>query len=245
MLLDDAGELSPVRLDPALVNSDNAVIVLDEYHDTCWVFIGRNVNMPTRMHALRMGKAVQKSGHKIGVTTIGMSTTNLVEMLEKDDSDPEVAQAIERFRSILEGNWSFDDQVLAYRDDLPREPIAGAPATPKAEAAPKEPVSAPPERLPIQTTDTTIEPEPSALSMLTERKTAILLLSVIKHTELTYSERFERDGKTGVKIESPGVLALEILMEKDNISINPPDFGDSEVAKKVKAEYETLIDKLL
>ncbi|MHA1814303.1 MAG: hypothetical protein ACTSYX_12815, partial [Candidatus Thorarchaeota archaeon] len=74
MLRDDSGELTEVKLDRALVTSDNALIVLDEYNDTCWVWIGKNVNMPTRMHTLRMARSIQKSGHKVGVTTIGMAT---------------------------------------------------------------------------------------------------------------------------------------------------------------------------
>ena len=84
MLRDDSGELTEVKLDPALVTSDNALIVLDEYNDTCWVWIGKNVNMPTRMHTLRMARSIQKSGHKVGVTTIGMATSRLVEMMEHE-----------------------------------------------------------------------------------------------------------------------------------------------------------------
>ena len=109
MLKDDSGELSHIKLDPGLVNSENAIIVLDEINDTCWVWIGRNVNMPTRMHALRMGKSVQKSGYKIGVTTIGMASARLVEMLKKDDSDHEVASNIAEFKATISGRWSFED----------------------------------------------------------------------------------------------------------------------------------------
>ena len=85
MLRDDSGDVSPIQLDVGQVNSDNAIIVLDEYNDTCWVWIGRNVSMPTRMHALRMGRGIQKSGFKIGVTTIGLATSKIVEMMEKDE----------------------------------------------------------------------------------------------------------------------------------------------------------------
>ena len=66
MLKDESGEVSAIQLDASLVNSDNALIVLDEFNDTCWVWIGRSVNM-TRMHALRIARGVQKSGHKVVV----------------------------------------------------------------------------------------------------------------------------------------------------------------------------------
>ncbi|RLI54063.1 MAG: hypothetical protein DRO87_10690, partial [Candidatus Thorarchaeota archaeon] len=79
MLKDDSGELEAVPLDPGLINSDNALIVLDEYNDTCWVWVGRKVNMPTRMHAIRMARSLQKSGHQVGVTTIGLATSKFVE----------------------------------------------------------------------------------------------------------------------------------------------------------------------
>ncbi len=247
MLIDDAGELQPVKLDPHLANSNNAVIVLDEYHDTCWVFIGRNVNMATRMHALRMGKSIQRMGYKIGVATIGMGTTKIVEMLEKNDSDPEVAKAIEEFRAVLEGRWSFDDEVLAFRPDKPKEPIAGTPV--RAE----EPVITPESTIEVDAqpavteeptlTAKTVEEQASFLS-LGEQKAALLLFSIIKHTDLTYSERFEKDGKMGVKIEAPGVLTIEALLAENDIHITPPNFGDSEVAKRVKEEFESLISKL-
>lgn len=247
MLIDDAGELQPVKLDPHLVNSNNAVIVLDEYHDTCWVFIGRNVNMATRMHALRMSKSIKKMGFKIGVATIGMRTTKIVEMLEKNDSDPEVAKAIEEFRAVIEGEWSFDDEVLAFRPEGPKEPIAGAPV--RAE----EPVVTPEPAIEIDVQPTMAE-EPTltaktigeeiTVPSLAEQKAALLLFSVIKHTDLTYSERFEKDGKMGVKIEAPGVLTIEALLEENDVSITPPDFGDSEVAKRVREEFESLTRKI-
>ena len=87
MLKDDSGEVNAVKLDSNLVNSDNAIIVLDEYNDTCWVWVGRNVSMPTRMHALRIARGLQKSGFQVGTTTIGMASKRFVEMMEKDDSD--------------------------------------------------------------------------------------------------------------------------------------------------------------
>ncbi|MHA2353505.1 MAG: hypothetical protein ACXABX_10340 [Candidatus Thorarchaeota archaeon] len=128
MLRDDSGEISTVKLDAALVNSDNALIVLDEYNDTCWAWVGRNVNMPTRMHALRIARGLQKSGHKVGITTIGMASSRFVEMMEKDDSDQDVANSIAEFRGVLEGRWAFDDGVLAFKGEAKTaEPIAGAP----------------------------------------------------------------------------------------------------------------------
>ncbi len=117
MLKDDSGEVNAIQLDVSLVDSDNALIVMDEINDTCWVWIGRNVSMPTRMHALRIARGLQKSGYKVGVTTIGLASARFVEMMEKDDTDPDVASAIAEFKSTIKGTWSFDDTVLAYKGD--------------------------------------------------------------------------------------------------------------------------------
>lgn len=135
MLRDDSGELAHVKLDPSLVNSQNALIVLDEIHDTCWVWIGREVNMPTRMHALRMSKSVQKSGYSVGATTIGMSIDRMVEMMEKDDSDPDVATSIAGFRDLVGRRWSFDDGVLAFDASQAKEYEARPPDIVEASAA--------------------------------------------------------------------------------------------------------------
>jgi hypothetical protein len=248
MLLDDSGEISPVKLDPNLVTSDNAIIVLDEYNDTTWVFIGRNVNMPTRMHALRMGKSLQKSGHKIGDTTIGMASDKLIEMLEKDDSDAEVAGNINSFREVLNKRWSFEDNYLAYTSGS--APAAAPVAVPTRTP---EPVSAPPPEPAVETTPVAPEPvvaEPEPVIVATtvggvaEKKTAYLLLSAVKNANLIYAERFERDGKSGIKLEAPGVMVIEAIQEGDDLRIEPADFGTSDEAGKIRADYETWLGKI-
>jgi hypothetical protein len=256
MLRDDSGELSPLKLDSSLANSDNAIIVLDEYRDTTWVWIGRNVSMPTRMHALRMGKSVQKSGYKIGVTTIGLAAEHLVEMLEKDDSDPQVASNIAAFREAIAAQWRFEDKVLAFDPKLydvkPAEPIPGSPEATgyRPSGAPEpEPVSAPepepvftePEK-PAVVTPTAV-PSVGASIIGVEEKTAFLLYSTVKHADLVYTERIEKDGNRGFKIEAPGTLVIEVLMDGNNLKIDPPEFGDTEGAQAIKAEYETWLNK--
>ncbi|NHI82806.1 MAG: hypothetical protein EAX81_00695 [Candidatus Thorarchaeota archaeon] len=239
MLMDDSGEVQPVKLDPALVTSDNAIIVLDEYGDTCWVFIGRNVSMPTRMHALRIGKSMQKSGYKIGITTIGLASTNLVEMLEKDDSDPDVATSISRFREQISRHWNFEDKFLAIDASLassaPMGPIAGAP-TPKSVV----------KETPVVTAET-VKKETSSLPKVApisplnevERKTAFLLYAAIKNSDLIYVERFSRNRKMGVKIEAPGEMVIEAVQDGPVLKIDPPGFGDSETAAKTKEDFKS------
>ncbi|MFW9792963.1 MAG: hypothetical protein ACFFEE_01575 [Candidatus Thorarchaeota archaeon] len=258
MLKDDSGEVSTVQLDAALVNSDNALIVLDEYNDTCWAWIGRNVNMPTRMHTLRIARGLQKSGHKVGVTTIGLASSRFVEMMEKDDSDSDVANAIAEFRSVLEGRWSFDDGVLAYKSEskiaepiagaptkkiLPEpepEPIAGAP-TPEPEPIAGAPTPKPP---PTLIAETVVEAPPAVSASLAEKKMAYLMLSVTRNSELVYTEQFEKSGKKGLKIESPGLMVIEAVFDGDSLEITPKDFGGSDTGKKIKAEYEGLVKRL-
>jgi hypothetical protein len=252
MLHDDSGEVSPVKLDPNLVTSDNAIIVLDEYNDTTWVFIGRNVNMPTRMHALRMGKSLQKSGYKIGDTTIGMASDNLVEMLEKDDSDADVAGNINSFREVLNMRWSFEDNFLAYTSGgapaAAPAPAARPVSTPSPEPAPvvAEPTPAPVE--PVTPTPAVTEPEPvivaTTVGGAAEQKTAYLLLSAVKNANLIYAEKFERDGKSGIKLEAPGVMVIEAIQDGDELRIEPSDFGTSDEASKIKADYETWLGKI-
>lgn len=250
MLKDDSGEVSTVQLDVSLVNSDNALIVLDEYNDTCWIWIGRGVNMPTRMHALRIARGVQKSGHKVGVTTIGLASSRLVEMMEKDDTDPDVANNIAEFRSVLEGTWSFDDVVLAHKGEVKvAEPIAGAPKekTIRPEPAPKpEPIAGAPEPAPTLVAETVVEaPPPVAVSAsLAEKKMAYLMLSVTRNSDLVYTERFEKAGKKGLKIESPGVMVIEAVFDGDYLQISPKDFGGTEAATKIKTEFEGLVKRL-
>ncbi|MHA1770160.1 MAG: hypothetical protein ACTSYL_11315 [Candidatus Thorarchaeota archaeon] len=255
MLQDDAGVLSEVRLDSSLVNSDTAVILLDEYNDTCWVWVGKNVSMPTRMHSLRMARAVQKSGHQVGVTTIGRSTSKFVEMMEKDAEDPEVAANINAFKEILSKSWKFEDEVLAYDEALAAQyeaapvkirdtAVARGTSSPpaKTESAPvKRPPPPPPPR-PTPAAKSRTVPEPSA--GLAEQKIAYLLYSVVKNSDLVYTERFTRGGKMGIKIESPGTMVIEALLDGDNLHINPPEFGDSADAQKIKADYESLITRL-
>ena len=278
MLKDDSGEVSAVQVDVTLVNSDNALIVMDEYNDTCWVWIGRSVNMPTRMHAIRIARGLQKSGYKVGVTTIGLASARFVEMMEKDDTDPDVASAIAEFKTAIMGSWSFDDAVLAHKGDPKTpEPIAGAPkkkllppepepeiATtpePKPElatspepiaGAPKkkllppepEPMAGEPalEPAPTLVAETVEEPTPTAAvsASVAEKKMALLMLTITRNSDLVYTERYEKSGKKGLKIESPGVLVIEALYDGDFLKIRPMDFGGSEAAIKIKTEYEGL-----
>lgn len=268
MLKDESGEVNAVKLDLDFVNSDNAIIVLDEVNDTCWAWVGRNVSMPTRMHAIRIARGLQKSGYQIGITTIGLAASRFVEMMEKDDSNQEVADNITEFRSVLEGRWSFDDGVLAYKGEpTTTEPIAGAPkkkilpesepTRPALKPSPEptriavkpspEPIAeAPkPEPTPIIIAETVEDAPPPAPSVsLAEKKMAYLMLSVTRNSELVYTERFERGGKSGLKIESPGVMVLEAVLDGNDLTITPGNFGDSDIARKIKSEYEGLASKL-
>jgi len=253
MLTDDSGEVSPIRLDVGQVNSDNAIIVLDEYNDTCWVWIGRNVNMPTRMHALRMARSIQKSGFKIGVTTIGLASSKIIEMMEKDDTDSDIASAIVSFRGVLDDRWSFDDKFLAFKKETgvgtSSEPIAGAPtlkAVPEpeptltAETVYKEPAreaarpAAPP----------TPPPAPKKVISVVDKKVAYLMLAVSNNADIFYTEKFEREGDTGLKIEVPGVMVLEATMRGTQLSISPGDFGGSEEALKIKSDFSEMVREL-
>ncbi len=251
MLSDDSGEVSPVRLDVGLVNADHALIVLDEFNDTCWVWIGRHVSMPTRMHALRMARGIQKSGFKIGVTTIGLASGKLIEMMEKDDTDPEVASTIMSFKNILDYRWSFDDKFLAYKKDTaaaPTEPIAGAPIKRRepepiltAETIRDEPVGqryTPPKTAPAPLST----PEPAVT--LADKKAGYLMMATIKNSEIVYTEKIERDGTPGMKIEVPGVMVIEVLLKDREISITPGDFGGSEAALKIKSDFTKMIKTL-
>ena len=261
MLKDESGEVTAVKLDTTLVNSDNALIVLDEYNDTCWTWIGSRVDMPTRMHAIRIARGLQKSGHKVGITTIGLATSRFVEMMEKDESDQDVANNIAEFRAVLDGRWSFDDGVLAYKGETKAaEPIAGAPKKkilPEPEpvsSAPKpkyeEPIAGAPRPKPAPVlVAETVEDEPSITppapsASLAEKKMAYLMLSVTRNSELVYTERFQRSGKHGLKIESPGVMVIEAVIDGNDITITPGDFGGSDIGLKIKSEYEGLASKL-
>lgn len=246
MLKDVSGEVNAIQLDASLVNSDNALIVLDEFNDTCWVWIGRSVNMPTRMHALRIARGLQKSGYKVGVTTIGLAAARFVEMMEKDDTDSDVASAIAEFRSVLEGRWSFDDVVLAHKGEVKvAEPIAGAPKKKLLEPEPEpEPIAGAPK--PTLVAETVFEPPPAPAvsASLAEKKMAYLMLTVTRNSDLVYTERFEKSGKKGLKIESPGVMVIEAVFDGDHLQITPKDFGGSETALKIKSEFEGLAKRL-
>ncbi|MBY8997211.1 MAG: hypothetical protein KGD60_05725 [Candidatus Thorarchaeota archaeon] len=307
MLKDDSGEVNAVKLDSSLVNSDNALIVLDEYNDTCWAWVGRNVNMPTRMHALRIARGLQKSGYKVGITTICMAATRFVEMMEKDDADQDIANNIAEFRGVVEGRWSFDDGVLAFKGEAkvtqsiagaptkktlpgpepmvkapkpkpkygepiagtpkPRpvydEPIAGAPepkpvydepiaGAPKPKPVYDEPIAgaSKPKPAPTLVAETMKEepvagsPPPTPSASLAEKKMAYLMLSITRNSDLVYTERFERSGMTGLKIESPGVMVIEAVQDGNDLTISPGDFGGSDIALKIKSEYEGLARRL-
>lgn len=247
MLKDESGEVSPIPLDVGHINSDNAIIVLDEYNDTCWVWIGRSVNMPTRMHAIRIARGIHKSGFKIGVTTIGLATSKFIEMMEKDDTDPDIASSISVFKSILDANWSFDDKVLAFKKESAAvaspDPIAGAPTkktkpvpeqTTKAETLHEEPVSAP-----------VPSPAPSSpLISMADKKAAYLLLAILNNSDIFYTERFEKGGNTGLKIEVPGVMVIEAIMKGNQLSISPTDFGGSHEALKIKTDFTAMLKKI-
>jgi hypothetical protein len=253
MLSDDSGELSPVQLDVGLVNADHALIVLDEYNDTCWAWIGRHVSMPTRMHALRMARGIQKSGFKIGVTTIGLASSKLIEMMEKDDTDADVASAIMSFRNILDHKWSFDDKVLAYKKEVTAsasEPIAGAPT--KRLAPETEPVLTAktireePVRQQYQPSKAKPTPlaTPEPAITLADKKAGYLMMATIKNSEIVYTEKIERDGTPGMKIEVPGVMVIEVLLKGHEISITPGDFGGSDAALKIKSDFTKMVGTL-
>jgi len=267
MLKDDSGEITAIKLDATMVNSDNAIIVLDEYNDACWAWVGRNVNMPTRMHTLRIARGLQKSGYQVGITTIGLAASRFVEMLEKDDSDQDVANSIAEFRGALEGKWSFDDGVLAFRgESKPTEPIAGAPTkktlpdpepvieAPKPKPTYDEPIAGAPKPKPkpkpeivaetVREEHTRSTPPPAPSASLAEKKMAYLMLSITRNSELVYTERFQRGGKSGLKIESPGVMVIEAVLDGNDLTITPGDFGGSDIGKKIKSEYEGLASKL-
>ncbi len=249
MLKDDSGEISPIPLDVGHVTSENAIIVLDEYNDTCWVWIGRHVNMPTRMHAIRIARGIQKSGYKIGVTTIGLAASKFVEMMEKDDTDTEVASSIAAFKGILSQNWSFDDKVLAFKKDAgsqaSEEPIAGAPikkTVPEPEPAIQaETVYEEPAR---EVTPPPAAAEPKKIITMADKKLAHLMLAVSNNADLFYTEKFERDGDTGFKIEVPGVMVIEAVLRGAQLSIAPGDFGGSEGALKIKNAFTEMVKNL-
>ncbi|MFW9918950.1 MAG: hypothetical protein ACFFED_05075 [Candidatus Thorarchaeota archaeon] len=252
MLQDDAGELSHLRLDPGMVNSDTAIIVLDEYSDTCWVWIGRDVNMPTRMHALRMSKSVQKSGYTVGATTIGMSIAKLVEMMEKDDSDPDVASNITSFKEMIRRKWSFDDGVLAF-DASQAKAFEAKPPDIVDSMSSSSPVHVQPKRHEaVEIVAETVDHEPKPVLTVTtpgitaEKKAAFLLYSAVKNADVVYVERFERNGIKGLKLEVPGSppLVLEALLDGNDISISPDTFGDHDRSAEIKKTYEAWVKRL-
>jgi hypothetical protein len=273
MLKDESGEISPIKLDSIHVNSDNALIVLDEYSDVCWVWIGRNVSMPTRMHTLRMGRSIKRSGYKIGPTTIGLGIADFIEMREKNDDNPEVAANIDKFRDAISGSWAYEDKFLAYKEDYQVIPSGGAateeptppetPSTVEPEEAPMpsepEDEPLPPEPTtpsPVASPSPTVEPAPEevaeeeeleeapaevggqVLELSGEEKAALLLYSVVKHSELVYAERIDEEGKNGFKVESPGQLVLTVEIDGNELRMHPSDFGESEISDAIREEYQ-------
>ena len=258
MLQDDSGELTPVKLNPHFVTSDNALIVLDELNDVCWLWIGRNVSMPTRMHSLRMSKSLQRSGYKVGITTIGMATSRIAEMNEKNDSDRKVTEDIAAFKTALQGKFSFEDKFLAFPGKTMEssEPIPGSPEAARMQAPPPEPkpvvelkpAAAEPEPVPepvaIPEPVPVAKPTAKLPGSLADRKTAFLLLSTMKNADLVYTERFERNGRAGIKIEAPGTMVIEVITDGDDITVSPANFGDTDEAARIKSEYESWMEKI-
>ncbi|MCK4483382.1 MAG: hypothetical protein KAU89_01055 [Candidatus Thorarchaeota archaeon] len=244
-----------MRLNPHLVTSENAIIVMDEINDVCWLWIGRNVSMPTRMHALRMSKSLQRSGYKVGITTIGMASSRIAEMNEKNDSDRKVAEDIAAFRTALHGKFLFEDKFLAFpgKKMESSEPIPGSPEAARAQAPRPEPKpaielkppAAEPEPVPEPVPELVqiAKPAPKLPGSLADRKTAFLLLATMKNADLVYTERFERNGKLGIKIEAPGTMVIEVITDGDDIIVSPADFGDTDDAARIKLEYESWVEK--
>jgi hypothetical protein len=151
----------------------------------------------------------------------------------------------------LDGNWSFDDKVLAYRREheakaIAGAPIAGAPA-PRSTERPERPseptlvAETVPDRPRTPPKPEVVEPT----TMMTDgdRKAAHLLLATVKNSDLAYIERVEREGTMGFKIEVPGVMVIEAKPKGNYLEISP-GFGDSEAAKKIKADYEAMIKRM-
>ena len=72
----------------------------------------------------------------------------------------------------------------------------------------------------------------------------LLSQTAVRNADLVYTERFERDGKMGVKIEAPGIMVIEAVQDGDDLRIDPADFGDSDEASQIKADYESWVGKL-
>ncbi|MHA1864626.1 MAG: hypothetical protein ACTSWA_12715, partial [Candidatus Thorarchaeota archaeon] len=216
---------------------------------TCWVWIGRSVNMPTRMHAIRIARGVHKSGFKIGVTTIGLSTSKFIEMMEKDDTDPDIASSIAAFKNILDAKWSFDDKVLAFKKESGAvsspDPIAGSP-TKKTIPEPEPEPTIHAETISEKPVSESAQPPspPSPLITMADKKAAYLLLAISSNSDIFYTEKFEKDGNTGLKIEVPGVMVIEAVMKGNQLSIAPGDFGGSHEALKIKADFTAMIKKI-
>jgi Cu2+-containing amine oxidase len=84
---------------------------------------------------------------------------------------------------------------------------------------------------------------PEKADTTVEQKLAYLLLSTIKNSDLVYTERFERNGKIGFKIEAPGIVVVEAILDGNTLRIDPPSFGDSEGASRIRSEYESWMSK--
>ena len=111
----------------------------------------------------------------------------------------------------------------------------------------------PPKPEPIEIEARTVEPEPEPVptppsvptgGSLSEQKTAFLLYSVVKYADLVYTEKIQREGKSGIKIEAPAIVLLEALSDSGDVVIDPPNFGDSDIAQKIKNEYDSWVSKM-
>jgi hypothetical protein len=181
-----------------------------------------------------------------------MAADHLIEMLEKDDSDPEVSANIDAFREAISSQWKFEDKFLAFDPRLfdattPEPPMPGSPEatgyTPSGESEPSTPEPVFAEAVSTPVTKPAPAPTISVSSSGIEEKTAFLLYSTVKHADLVYTERFKKGGNLGFKIEAPGTMVIEILMDGDTLKIDPPNFGDSEGAQAIKAEFEAWLNK--
>jgi hypothetical protein len=205
-----------------------------------------------------MSKSLQRSGYKVGITTIGMATSRIAEMNEKNDSDRKVTEDIAAFKTALQGKFSFEDKFLAFPGKTMEssEPIPGSPEAARMQAPPPEPkpvvelkpAAAEPESVPepvaIPEPVPVAKPKAKLPGSLADRKTAFLLLSTMKNADLVYTERFERNGRAGIKIEAPGTMVIEVITDGEDITVSPADFGDTDEAARIKSEYEAWVERI-
>ena len=185
-----------------------------------------------------------------------MASSRIAEMNEKNDSDRNVAEDIAAFKAALQGKFGFEDKYLAYPEKAKEstELIPGSPEA--ARAQPQRPEPKPVVELKPATAEPEPRPEPvhepvqiakpadTLPGSLADRKTAFLLLATMKNADLVYTERFERDGKAGIKIEAPGTMVIEVIMDGDDITVIPANFGDTDEAARIKSEYESWVKEI-